>query len=542
MEYKTAKALEKLDARSTQRQGALELRACLEAGSLSSLLSALLKNLRRAPGVVASCETVSILAEAFETSPLECLPNAVKIVTAIVAQIGRGDARQRETCAAALGRIAAALSQFPPVEGGPAFGSVASLRLAVLFSPLVTALSAPNAAMQEGAAIAIVAVLERAADADVEALRYDRVAAVRSAVGEALAAMPAGVAPDRAPLRKPRVPRPGALPTRRLAASHEGIDVVLFKPPPGQLWEPPELPEAQDTTANATKAEAKSSSPLLIDPTTPHLPPAPRLVVGSGEAERRRLVTDGSIDKENAQLASSHLLSPALKLEECAQHAFEDLAARRLSALPADPPERFEESAAAVPPDFGEPEEAEEEATEVKENVSPLGAVAAASGELTAELRPRVLRLLSEDTEAASADVADVEESSLSGAPGGAASGEGLPFDGEAGRPTEGAEAGDDLAEEVQAAVALAHPHLQLAPSRVWAEVDHQPAPQLAPSEDFEVFRDGPALHKTSEQLVLALQERLDRAVSEIDALRAALFEERSLRQALERRHLLPSD
>ncbi|EOD37119.1 hypothetical protein EMIHUDRAFT_225801 [Emiliania huxleyi CCMP1516] len=225
-----------------------------------------------------------------------------------------------------------------------------------------------------------------------------------------------------------------------------------------------------------------------------------------------------------------------------AQHAFEDLAARRLSALPADPPERFEESAAAVPPDFGEPEEAEEEATEVKENVSPLGAVAAASGELTAELRPRVLRLLSEDTEAASADVADVEESSLSGAPGGAASGEGLPFDGEAGRPTEGAEAGDDLAEEVQAAVALAHPHLQLAPSRVWAEVDHQPAPQLAPSEDFEVFRDGPALHKTSEQLVLALQERLDRAVSEIDALRAALFEERSLRQALERRHLLPSD
>ena len=157
MEYKTAKALEKLDARSTQRQGALELRACLEAGSLSSLLSALLKNLRRAPGVVASCETVSILAEAFETSPLECLPNAVKIVTAIVAQIGRGDARQRETCAAALGRIAAALSQFPPVEGGPAFGSVASLRLAVLFSPLVTALSAPNAAMQEGAAIAILA-------------------------------------------------------------------------------------------------------------------------------------------------------------------------------------------------------------------------------------------------------------------------------------------------------------------------------------------------------------------------------------------------
>jgi len=722
MEYKTAKALEKLDARSTQRQGALELRACLEAGSLSSLLSALLKNLRRAPGVVASCETVSILAEAFETSPLECLPNAVKIVTAIVAQIGRGDARQRETCAAALGRIAAALSQFPPVEGGPAFGSVASLRLAVLFSPLVTALSAPNAAMQEGAAIAIVAVLERAADADVEvsigsllprltkslaqslapqaaclalaaaidrsprpftaastptaaaivtaitkvlassdhraraaaaraaaallealshdsngepppasaalisplraaleALRYDRVAAVRSAVGEALAAMPAGVAPDRAPLRKPRVPRPGALPTRRLAASHEGIDVVLFKPPPGQLWEPPELPEAQDTTANATKAEAKSSSPLLIDPTTPHLPPAPRLVVGSGEAERRcsasteeaaalgqgaalnvdlasastltqrRLVTDGSIDKENAQLASSHLLSPALKLEECveecvaaavtataaaaapagsgsgsgssatpaatappseapllspaqAQHAFEDLAARRLSALPADPPERFEESAAAVPPDFGEPEEAEEEATEVKENVSPLGAVAAASGELTPSHRPRVLRLLSEDTEAASADVADVEESSLSGAPGGAASGEGLPFDGEAGRPTEGAEAGDDLAEEVQAAVALAHPHLQLAPSRVWAEVDHQPALQLAPSEDFEVFRDGPALHKTSEQLVLALQERLDRAVSEIDALRAALFEERSLRQALERRHLLPSD
>ena len=474
-------------------------------------------------------------------------------------------------------------------------------------------------------------------------MRYDRVAAVRSTVGEALAAMPAGVAPDRAPLRKPRVPRPGALPTRRLAASHEGIDVVLFKPPPGQLWEPPELPEAQDTTANATKAEAKSSSPLLIDPTTPHLPPAPRLVVGSGEAERRcsasteeaaalgqgaalnvdlasastltqrhargcppapsphpaspltdplalrRLVTDGSIDKENAQLASSHLLSPALKLEECveecvaaavtataaaaapagsgsgsgssatpaatappseasllspaqAQHAFEDLAARRLSALPADPPERFEGSAAAVPPDFGEPEEEEEEATEVKENVSPLGAVAAASGELTPSHAPRVLRLLSEDTEAASADVADVEESSLSGAPGGAASGEGLPFDGEAGRPTEGAEAGDDLAEEVQAAVALAHPHLQLAPSRVWAEVDHQPALQLAPSEDFEVFRDGPALHKTSEQLVLALQERLDRAVSEIDALRAALFEERSLRQALERRHLLPSD
>ena len=68
------------------------------------------------------------------------------------------------------------------------------------------------------------------------------------------------------------------------------------------------------------------------------------------------------------------------------------------------------------------------------------------------------------------------------------------------------------------------------------------PALQLAPAEDFEVFRDGPALHKTSEQLVLALQERLDRAVSEIDALRTALFEERSLRQALERRHLLPSD
>ena len=154
--------------------------------------------------MVASCETVSILAEAFETSPLECLPNAVKIVTAIVAQIGRGDARQRETCAAALGRIAAALSQFPPVEGGPAFGSVASLRLAVLFSPLVTALSAPNAAMQEGAAIAIVAVLERAADADVEVSIGSLLPRLTKSLAQSLAPQAACLALAAAIDRSPR--------------------------------------------------------------------------------------------------------------------------------------------------------------------------------------------------------------------------------------------------------------------------------------------------------------------------------------------------
>ena len=211
--------------------------------------------------MVASCETVSILAEAFETSPLECLPNAVKIVTAIVAQIGRGDARQRETCAAALGRIAAALSQFPPVEGGPAFGSVASLRLAVLFSPLVTALSAPNAAMQEGAAIAIVAVLERAADADVEVSIGSLLPRLTKSLAQSLAPQAACLALAAAIDRSPRPFTAASTPT---AAA---IVTAITKAP-----NPPPPPTTTTTTPAASRAPPPSlrSSPR---PTTARVPP-----------------------------------------------------------------------------------------------------------------------------------------------------------------------------------------------------------------------------------------------------------------------------
>lgn len=164
------KALEKLDQRATERQGARELRTFLDdkgGASLGSLVPALLKNLRQKVGVFASSECVLILAECFESEPAACAPLLPKMVAAIVAQMGRGDARQREACAAALGRVAAATAACPPVEGGPAFGPVANQRLAVLLSPLLTSLVDPNACLQEGASVAVMAVLAKAHSSDV---------------------------------------------------------------------------------------------------------------------------------------------------------------------------------------------------------------------------------------------------------------------------------------------------------------------------------------------------------------------------------------
>lgn len=166
------RALEKLDQRATERQGARELRSFLgETGgaALTSLVPALLKNLRRKLGVVASSECVAILAECFETEPAACAPLLSKMVVAAVTQMGRGDARQREACATALGRVAAATSGCPPVEGGPAFGPVANQRLAVLLAPLLTSLADPNAVLQEGASSALLCVLARADSSDVAA-------------------------------------------------------------------------------------------------------------------------------------------------------------------------------------------------------------------------------------------------------------------------------------------------------------------------------------------------------------------------------------
>ena len=165
-------SLGKLDERATEKQGGVELRGYLEHGGadcIPTLVPEILKNFKRPKlCTVAVCDCVAVLADAVEREPEAASAYLQSLVKAVVKQLSRPDARCRDACAGALGRMAAACSTLPAADA-PAWGHVPAQRLAHFFAPLMGALGDPNAAQQEGGAAAIVAVLRRAAAADVGA-------------------------------------------------------------------------------------------------------------------------------------------------------------------------------------------------------------------------------------------------------------------------------------------------------------------------------------------------------------------------------------
>ena len=165
-------SLGKLDERATEKQGGVELRGYLEHGGadcIPTLVPEILKNFKRPKlCTVAVCDCVAVLADAVEREPEAASAYLQSLVKAVVKQLSRPDARCREACAGALGRMAAACSTLPAADA-PAWGHVPAQRLSHFFAPLMGALGDPNASQQEGGAAAIVAVLRRAAAADVGA-------------------------------------------------------------------------------------------------------------------------------------------------------------------------------------------------------------------------------------------------------------------------------------------------------------------------------------------------------------------------------------
>jgi hypothetical protein len=162
-------ALDKLDAKATCAQGALELKAFLDAHGPSSLpifVAVILKNLRRSLSTQALQECVGALASCATIYPGPFVAlHLAKAVAAMAPLLGHKDVRGQHAVADALGTMAAACSCEPAVDSGP-FGSTPGQRLAPFFCKLFALFAEPGREVQEGAAHAVCLVLKRAAPAD----------------------------------------------------------------------------------------------------------------------------------------------------------------------------------------------------------------------------------------------------------------------------------------------------------------------------------------------------------------------------------------